>query len=178
MTINSIEVFSFLSLANPPTPTSSLYCYFSRHHLCLLATSSLSPTHFKQIYFPPLSTTFHHSGAGVLFGNDTLSVCKACDLKISEIVIFLNQDREHMQQGIFPDVQQSFLLHSALNFDEVSCKALVGAPLKANEFLKVEQTHLADIIAEEVGNEHLRMQEGAPASPHPKKTDEVCVVIP
>ena len=115
----------------------------------------------------------------MLFGNDTLSVCKACDLKISEIVIFLNQDREHMQQGIFPDVQQSFLLHSALNFDEVSCKALVGAPLKANEFLKVEQTHLADIIAEEAGNEHLRMQEGgAPASPHPKQTDEVCVVIP
>ena len=114
----------------------------------------------------------------MLFGNDTLSVCKACDLKISEIVIFLNQDREHMQQGIFPDVQQSFLLHSALNFDEVSCKALVGAPLKANEFLKVEQTHLADIIAEEAGNEHLRMQEGAPVSPHPKQTDEVRVVIP
>ena len=114
----------------------------------------------------------------MLFGNDTLSVCKACNLKISEIVIFLNQDREHMQQGIFPDVQQSFLLHSALNFDEVSCKALVGAPLKANEFLKVEQTHLADIIAEEAGNEHLRMQEGAPASPDPKKTDEVHVVIP
>ena len=113
----------------------------------------------------------------MLFGNDTLSVCKACDLKISEIVIFLNQDREHMQQGIFPDVQQSFLLHSSLNFDEVSCKALVGAPLKANEFLKVEQTHLADVIAEEAGNEHLRMQEGAPASPDPKKTGTVCFVI-
>ena len=82
-----------------------------------------------------------------------------------------------MQQGIFPDVQQSYLLHSALNFDEVSCKALVGAPLKANEFLKVEQTHLADIIAEEVGNEHLRMQEGTPASPDPKKTDEVHVRV-
>lgn len=59
---------------------------------------------------------------GVLYGSDTLSVCKACDITISEMVNFLNQDREHMQQGIFPDVQQSYLLHSALNFDEV-CQA-------------------------------------------------------
>ena len=39
---------------------------------------------------------------------------------------------------------------------QVSCKALIGAPLKSNEFLKLEQTHLADIIAEEAGNEHYR----------------------
>ena len=77
------------------------------------------------------------AGGGVLYGNDTLSMCKACDAKIREIVEFLNQDREHMKQGIFPDVQQSYMLHSMLGFDEVSCKALVGAPLKANEFLKI-----------------------------------------
>ena len=104
-------------------------------------------------------------GGGMLFGNDTLAMCKACDVKISEMVTFLNGDREHMKQGIFPDVQQSYLLHSSLSFDEVSCKALVGAPLKANEFLKIEQTYLADVIAEEAGNEHLRMHEGAPTSP-------------
>ena len=57
---------------------------------------------------------------GVLYGCDTLAVCRACGCKISEMVEFLNSDREHMQQGIFPDVQQSYLLHSALNFDEVS----------------------------------------------------------
>ena len=57
---------------------------------------------------------------GVLYGCDTLAVCRACECKISEIVEFLNSDREHMQQGIFPDVQQSYLLHSALNFDKVS----------------------------------------------------------
>ena len=49
-----------------------------------------------------------------------MAVCRACECKISEMVEFLNSDREHMQQGIFPDVQQSYLLHSALNFDEVS----------------------------------------------------------
>ena len=62
-----------------------------------------------------------------------------------------------MQQGIFPDVQQSYLLHSALNFDEVSCKVLVGAPLKQNEFLKIDQTCLAEVLAEEAGNEHLKV---------------------
>ena len=36
------------------------------------------------------------------------------------MVEFLNSDREHMEQGVSPDVQQSYLLHSALNFDEVS----------------------------------------------------------
>ena len=57
---------------------------------------------------------------GVFYGCDTLAVCRACECKISEMVEFLNSDREHMQQGVFPDVQQSFLLYSALNFDEVS----------------------------------------------------------
>lgn len=96
-------------------------------------------------------------GGGVLYGNDTLSACKACDVRISEVVDFLNVDRVHMQQGIFPDVQQSYLLHSALNFDEVSCKVLVGAPLKQNEFLKIDQTCLAEVLAEEAGNEHLKV---------------------
>ena len=110
-------------------------------------------------------------GGGMLFGNDTLSMCKACDIKIGEMVTFLNIDREHMKQGIFPDVQQSYLLHSALSFDEASCKALVGAPLKSNEFLKIEQTYLADVIAEEAGNEYLRMHEGAPISPAAAKDE-------
>ena len=39
---------------------------------------------------------------------------------------------------------------------QVSCKALIGTPLKSSEFLKLEQTHLADIIAEEAGNERYR----------------------
>ena len=107
---------------------------------------------------------------GVLFGSDTLSVCKACDLTITEMISFLSQDRKHMQQGIFPDVQQSYILHSTLSFDEVSCRGLLGGPLKANEFLKIEQTFLADIIAGEAGNEHLRMHEGTVGSPDPPQT--------
>ena len=34
---------------------------------------------------------------------------------------------------------------------------LVGAPLKQNEFLKIDQTCLAEVLAEEAGNEHLKV---------------------
>ena len=61
----------------------------------------------------------HFATLGVLYGCDTLAVCWAYECKINEMVEFLNSDQEHMQQGVFPDVQQSYLLHSALNFDEV-----------------------------------------------------------
>lgn len=101
-------------------------------------------------------------------------MCKACDLKVSELVAFLNHDREHMQQGIFPEVQQGYILHASLNFDWITFKALLGYPLKANEILKLEETHLEDIIADEVGNEQPRMQEGPP---DPKKR-KVCAVVP
>ncbi len=42
---------------------------------------------------------------------------------------------------------------------QVTCKALIGAPLSDNEFLKIEQTHLADIIAAEEGSSHLRTKD-------------------
>ena len=58
-------------------------------------------------------------GGGVLYGSSTFAVCKACDISISDMIRFLGLDREHMQQGIFPDVQQSYLLHSSIGFDEV-----------------------------------------------------------
>lgn len=54
-----------------------------------------------------------------LYGNDTLAVCKACDVSIREMVDFLDTDREHMQHGLFPDVQRSYVLHSTVAFDEV-----------------------------------------------------------
>ncbi len=109
---------------------------------------------------------------GGFYGNDTLSVCRACNIKIGEMVAFLSSDREHMKLGLFPDVQQSYLLHSAISFDEVSCKALLGTPLKENEFLKIEQTPLADVIAVEAGNEHLRSHEAHAMSPGPEKEKE------
>ncbi len=40
------------------------------------------------------------------------------------MINFLSEDREHMKQGIFLDVQQSYILHSAITFDEVSLLTL------------------------------------------------------
>ena len=42
-------------------------------------------------------------------------------MTVSEMVNFLGEERVHMKQGIFLDVQQSFLLHSNISFDEVHC---------------------------------------------------------
>ena len=78
-------------------------------------------------------------------GSDVLSVCRVCDMKLSEAVEFLSQSRLPMQQGIFPDVHHMYLLQSSVSFDEVPCKALLGALLSDNEFLKLDQTFLADV---------------------------------
>lgn len=43
----------------------------------------------------------------------------------------------------------------------MSCKAFIGAPLSDSEFLKIEQTHLADVIAAEDGNDHYRTEDVA-----------------
>lgn len=50
---NSVEVFSFLSLANPLPPTSSLYCHFLQPTLSLshsLQTNALSTTQVPVCY--------------------------------------------------------------------------------------------------------------------------------
>ena len=101
-----------------------------------------------------------------MYGSDSLSVCKACDMTITEMIEFLSQDREHMKQGIFPDVQQNYIMSSALSYDDSSFKALLGITLRPNEFLKIEQTPLADIVAEEAGSKHLRSEDG-PVEPEP-----------
>ena len=77
-----------------------------------------------------------------------------------------------MQQGIFPDIQQNHLLHSDLDFDQVSCKVLIGAPLKQNEFLMIDQSCLAEVLIEEVGNEHLKVDELVSPGGEGKKEEE------
>ena len=90
-------------------------------------------------------------------------------MKLCELVEFLNQDRTHIKQGLiqhkrhgmYSDIQQMYLLDSILAFDEISLRALLGSNLKASEFLKLEQTCLADVIAEEGGNKHLRIEDAS-----------------
>jgi hypothetical protein len=91
-------------------------------------------------------------------GNNTdpISTSRMTKLSLIQMIDFLSSNRLHMKQGLFPNVQQTFILQSNLGYDDVTLRALVGASIKANDFLKLEQTCLADVIAEEAGNEHLR----------------------
>ena len=68
------------------------------------------------------------------------------------MVEFLSSNRLHMQQAMFPEVKHSHVLHSPLSFNEISCKVLLGIPLKQSEFLKVDQTCLGDVISEDTGS--------------------------
>lgn len=92
------------------------------------------------------------------YGIDPISLCSFLDIPLQQILDFLDPERLHMQQGFFPDVQHSYILQSTLSYDTDVCKALMGADLKQNDFLKIEQTYLADIIAQEPEYQHFRDQ--------------------
>ena len=89
-------------------------------------------------------------------GMDALSCCRVLNVPLKDMLEFLDKDRIHMEQGFFPEIEQSFILSCEITYDIDFCKALMCSNLKSNEFLKIEQTKLADVIAEEPGNEHYR----------------------
>ncbi|KAI6657958.1 hypothetical protein LOD99_15675 [Oopsacas minuta] len=84
------------------------------------------------------------------------ALCKACDMTTTDFLHFLDQDRPIIQQGIFPEIQTNYTLNCTLNMDEVVLKGIIGAHLRTSEFMKLEQTSLAEIIAVEEGNEQYR----------------------
>lgn len=91
-------------------------------------------------------------------GIDPISLSTFLDVSLRDILEFLDQDRLHMQQGLFPDLQHTYILSQQLYVDTDVCKALLGADMKQSDFLKIEQTYLADVIAAEPENQHLRDQ--------------------
>ena len=90
------------------------------------------------------------------YRSDILTTCHILDIPLQEILGFLDKDRLHMTQGFFPEIHDSRIFSCSITYDSDFCKALIGSKLKSNEFLKLEQTYLADVIAEEPGNEHYR----------------------
>ena len=90
------------------------------------------------------------------YGVDVLTMCQFLEIPLQEMLDFLGQERLHMAQGFFPEIQPGYIFSCSLAYDVDFCKALMGSQLKDNEFLKLEQTYLADVIAEEPGNEHYR----------------------
>ena len=91
---------------------------------------------------------------------DPISVCSFLDIPLQDVLDFLDQDRLHMQQGFFPDVHHSYILESSLNYDTDVCNVLMGMNLKQNDFLKIEQTYLADIVVQEPEYQRFRDQTG------------------
>jgi len=88
-------------------------------------------------------------------GIDPISLSLFLEITLREVLEFLDQDRVHMQQGLFPDLQHTYILSQQIYIDTDVCKALLGADLKQSDFLKIEQTQLADVIAAEPENQHL-----------------------
>ena len=89
-------------------------------------------------------------------GTEPTSIAQFLDVPMVEVLEFLSDDRPHMEQGFFPDIQQSYIMSCQVTYEGGFSKALMGGHLKSEEFLKLEQTVLADVIAEEPGNEHYR----------------------
>lgn len=104
------------------------------------------------------------------FGIDPVSLCSFLDVPLQEVLDFLDQGRLHMQQGFFPDIDLLHILSSELNYDAHICKILMGADLKQNDFLKIEQTYLADIVAQEPEYQHFREQVADDKSKKPLAT--------
>ena len=98
----------------------------------------------------------HEGGRFSSYGVDCLSCCQFLDIPLKDMLEFLNKDRIHMQQGFFPEVQDAYILNSALMYDMDFCKTLMGCRVRSDGFMKLEQTVLADIIVEEPGNDHYR----------------------
>ena len=86
---------------------------------------------------------------------DPILLYSPLDIPLHELLDFLDQEHLHMQQGFFPVFQLS---PTSLSFDADACRILMGADLNQNYFLKIEQTYLADVIAEEPEHQHLRDQ--------------------
>lgn len=93
---------------------------------------------------------------GFSAATDCVSISQFLDIPIVEVLEFVSESRTHMEQGFFPDIQQSYIMSSNMTYEGGFCKALMGGHLKSEEFVKLEQTVLADVIAEEPGNEHYR----------------------
>lgn len=89
-------------------------------------------------------------------GIDCLSACHFVDASVLELLAFVSKERLHMEQGLFPEIQENYILNSPLSYDGDFCAALIGSKLSSNEFLKLEQTELAGVILEEPGSDYLK----------------------
>ena len=81
-------------------------------------------------------------------------VCSIINMPVHEMLDFLSSERQHMQHGLFPDINLNYGLSNALRLDGETMKVLSGGKLSSSEYLKVENTPLGEILSEEPGSEH------------------------
>ena len=87
---------------------------------------------------------------------DCMGLCQSLNIPLKEFLTFMAKDRIHIEQGFFPDVMDSYIMTSAIEYDRDICRVLMGMPLRDEEVLKFDQTVLAEVIAEEPGNEQYK----------------------
>ena len=81
-------------------------------------------------------------------------VCSVINMPVHEMLDFLSSERQHMQHGLFPDINLHYGVQNALRLDGETMKVLSGGRLSSSEYLKVENTPLGEILSEEPGSEH------------------------
>ena len=90
-------------------------------------------------------------------GSDCVTISQFMGIPIMEVLGFIKKERLHMKQGLFPRIDDhTYMKADQIAYDFDFCKVLMGLKMTDNEFLKLEQTLLADVIAEEPGNKHLK----------------------
>lgn len=98
---------------------------------------------------------FDH-GRRISLSSDCISLCQALDIPLKEFLAFMAKDRTHMELGFFPEVMDSYIMSCTIEYDVDICRVLLGMPFNAEDILKFDQTVLAEVIAEEPGNEQYK----------------------
>ncbi len=89
--------------------------------------------------------------------SNSVKICQFLDIPILELLRFLRKERQHMKQELFSMFREADInLSFNILYDHQYCKILVGSKVTAKEFAKLEQNFLAELVAEEPGNEHLK----------------------
>lgn len=73
---------------------------------------------------------------------DALSLCSFFDLPLHEVLHFLDQDRLHMQQGLFPSVERDYILSSGLRYETEVCKVLMHGGKFETEWFPNDRANL------------------------------------
>ena len=89
--------------------------------------------------------------------DNSIPISQYLDVPIMEVLNFLRKERQHMQKELFNIFKEDDIgFKFKITYDKDYSRILMGSKVTRNEFLKLNQNFLADIVSEEPGNEHLK----------------------